>query len=85
VHRGGDGIRRDIELLADADVSLLSERRSVAPHGIHGGSDGAHGENLITRSEGQEVLPSKTTFRARAGETLSVRSPGGGGCGEAGT
>jgi N-methylhydantoinase B len=84
-YRGGDGIRRDIELLADVDVSLLSERRNIAPHGIHGGSDGARGENLITRSEGQESLPSKTTFRARAGETLSVRSPGGGGCGEART
>ncbi|HEX6065756.1 MAG TPA: hydantoinase B/oxoprolinase family protein, partial [Longimicrobiales bacterium] len=82
-YRGGDGIRRDIELLADADVSLLTERREVAPHGIHGGRPGAPGENLITRDEGPEVLPSKTSFRARAGETLSVRSPGGGGCGEA--
>ena len=82
-HHGGDGIRRDIQLLADADVSLLTERRDVAPHGIRGGSAGAPGENLITRNDEAEVLPSKTSFRARAGETLSVRSPGGGGCGEA--
>ena len=84
-HRGGDGIRRDIQLLADADVSLLTERRTIAPHGIHGGGDGATGANLLL-SNGQETeLPSKTTFRARAGDTLSVRSPGGGGCGEART
>ena len=80
--RGGDGIRRDIELLVDADVSLLSERREIAPHGIHGGSAGARGENLLVREGVAQKLPSKTTFRARAGDTLSVRSPGGGGCGQ---
>ncbi len=82
-HTGGDGIRRDIELLADADVSLLSERREVAPHGIHGGADGERGKNIIIRNGESTELPSKTTFRARAGETVSVRSPGGGGCGKA--
>jgi N-methylhydantoinase B len=83
--RGGDGIRRDIQLLADADVSLLSERRKVAPHGIRGGEAGARGENILQRAGEESQLPSKTTFRARAGDTLSVRSPGGGGCGEART
>jgi N-methylhydantoinase B len=82
-HRGGDGIRRDIELLVDMDVSVLSERRVIAPHGLHGGSDGACGENLLMRAGTANILPSKTTFRARAGDTLSLRSPGGGGCGDA--
>jgi N-methylhydantoinase B len=81
--RGGDGIRRDIELLADMDVSLLSERRVVAPHGIHGGGAGARGQNLLLRAGETIELPSKTTFRAQAGDTLSLRSPGGGGCGQA--
>ena len=83
-HRGGDGIRRDIELLADADVSLLSERRRVAPHGIQGGSDGATGVNVLQHEGATTELPSKTSFRARAGDILSINSPGGGGCGPAG-
>ena len=82
-HRGGDGIRRDIELLAEADVSILSERRVTAPHGIRGGDDGARGENVLIRDDSETVLPSKTTFRASAGDILSLRSPGGGGCGQA--
>jgi N-methylhydantoinase B len=82
-YRGGDGIRRDIELLADMDVSLLTERRSIAPHGIQGGGDGARGANLLIRDGEEQTLPSKATFRAQAGDLLSLRSPGGGGCGSA--
>jgi N-methylhydantoinase B len=80
-HRGGDGIRRDIELLTDMDVSILSERRAIAPHGIQGGESGARGENILSHGEEQTQLPSKTTFRATKGDVLSLRSPGGGGCG----
>jgi N-methylhydantoinase B len=80
-HRGGDGIRRDIHLLTDMDVSILSERRSIAPHGIHGGDSGAPGENILLRSNIETPLPSKTTFRAAKDDVLSLRSPGGGGCG----
>jgi N-methylhydantoinase B len=79
--RGGDGIRRDIELLTEMDVSLLSERRLIAPHGIDGGGDGAPGQNVLVRENAEEVLASKATLRARSGDTLSLRSPGGGGCG----
>lgn len=81
--RGGAGIRRDIELLTDMDVSLLSERRTTAPHGIAGGGDGATGENILIREGVESRLPSKTTFRALAGDILSLRSPGGGGYGQA--
>jgi N-methylhydantoinase B len=82
-HKGGDGIRRDVQILADADVSLLSERRTRAPKGLHGGGEAARGENILVNEAGETPLPSKTTFRVKAGETLSLRSPGGGGCGEA--
>ena len=82
-HHGGAGIRRDIELLVDMDVSLLSERRVIAPHGIQGGGDGLRGENVLIRNGEERALPSKTTFRAQAGDTVSLRSPGGGGCGDA--
>ncbi len=82
-HRGGDGLVRDIELLTDADVNLLTERRRRGPAGRTGGADGAPGENRVIRASGEEVVPGKATVRLAAGDVLSVRSPGGGGWGDA--
>jgi N-methylhydantoinase B len=82
LHRGGDGARKDVLLLADADVSLLSERRERAPAGLAGGFDAEPGFNCITRNHVEEPLPAKTTFRAYAGDVISIRSPGGGGWGQ---
>lgn len=78
---GGDGVRRDLEILVDADVSLLTERRSQGPHGLAGGEDGAPGENVLIRDGVASPLPAKATFRIRAGDVVSLRSPGGGGWG----
>jgi N-methylhydantoinase B len=82
-HAGGSGVQRDIELLCDATVSLLTERRLLRPRGAAGGADGAPGENLLTGDAGTVALPAKATFEARAGDVLSIRSPGGGGWGRA--
>ncbi len=81
-HDGGDGLRRDVQILTDADVSLLSERRRRAPAGSQGGQSGQPGQNRLLRNNQEQELPSKTTFRASAGDVLSIRSPGGGGWGE---
>jgi len=80
-HRGGDGLRRDIQILGDARVTLLSERRLQGPRGAGGGEDGAPGENVLIREGREEKLPGKVTFDALAGDVISVRSPGGGGWG----
>lgn len=80
-HPGGDGLRRDVQLLGDAEVSLLTERRHFPPRGLAGGEDGARGENVLIRDGAEQTLPSKTTFFARAGDVISVRTPGGGGWG----
>jgi N-methylhydantoinase B len=81
-HAGGDGLRRDVLLLADADVSLLTERRRVGPQGLAGGGAGATGENVLVRAGYESQLPAKTTFRGLAGDILSLRTPGGGGWGK---
>jgi N-methylhydantoinase B len=78
LHHGGDGVRRDIELLVDAEVSLLSERRIHAPRGAAGGGDGARGENVLIRAGREEPLPAKATLQLFAGDIISIRSPGGG-------
>ena len=48
--RGGDGLIREIELLADAEVTLLADRRKFRPYGLEGGDDGAPGRAFVTES-----------------------------------
>ncbi len=48
-HRGGDGLRRVIELQASATATLLSERRETAPWGLAGGEPGQPGRNWLRR------------------------------------
>lgn len=77
--RGGDGVRRDIELLADAQVTILSERRVFAPYGLAGGEPGQPGRNVLIRDGNEETLPGKITLAAQAGDVISIQTPGGGG------
>jgi len=82
-HKGGDGIYREVELLADATVTILSERRTRAPYALAGGQAGARGENWLIPAGGAEPepLPGKTTIRAAAGDRIGIATPGGGGFG----
>ena len=82
LHIGGDGIVREIEVLTDAQVTLLADRRSRGPYGLAGGADGAPGRSLIIRRNGsEEEIPGKTSVRLRSGERVRIESPGGGGWG----
>ncbi|MHA1974313.1 MAG: hydantoinase B/oxoprolinase family protein [Candidatus Hodarchaeales archaeon] len=81
--RGGDGIIREIECLVDSSVSLQTERRKFVPYGLKGGSEGKKGVNLKKRLDGtQEVLPGRAILRFKAGESLIILTPGGGGYGK---
>jgi N-methylhydantoinase B len=83
-YRGGLGLRRDLTCLArSARVSFLTDRRLAQPYGMAGGEAGATGENVLIR-DGQEIpLPSKGVIELHRGETISIRTPGGGGYGPA--
>ncbi len=82
LHVGGHGIVREIEVLTDAQVTLLADRRSRGPYGLASGADGAPGRTLIIRRDGaEEELPGKTSVRLRSGERVRIESPGGGGWG----
>ncbi|HTC93463.1 MAG TPA: hydantoinase B/oxoprolinase family protein [Terriglobales bacterium] len=78
-YSGGKGIVREIELLADADVTVLADRRKRGPYGLGGAPDGEPGKTSLVRRDGsQEQLPGKMSRRLRRGERIRIESPGGG-------
>ncbi len=83
---GGEGIERDLQVLEDVTVSLITERRVSRPWGLAGGGPGAVGENWLLPQgdeERAERLPDKCTIRLEAGDVLRMLTPGGGGWGTA--
>jgi N-methylhydantoinase B len=76
-HRGGDGVVRELRVLEDCRLSLVSERRARAPQGACGGGPAEPGRNLLNGEE----LPAKVTRTVRAGDVIRVETPGGGGFG----
>jgi N-methylhydantoinase B len=80
-HGGGDGIVREIELLADAQVTLLADRRTFPPYGLSGGESGALGHTHLITSAGEKELPGKCSIAAHKGDIIRIETPGGGGWG----
>ena len=77
--RGGDGVVRELRVLEDCRLSILSERRAEAPKGERGGAPGAPGRNLLNG----RPLPAKLTSDLSAGDVVTIETPGGGGFGGA--
>ena len=75
---GGDGITREFEFLAPAEVTILSDRRSRGPYGLQGGAAGQPGRNSLRKRNRTRSLSAKTKFEVKSGETLRIDSPGGG-------
>ncbi len=80
-HWGGEGVIRELELLADTTVTLLSERRVLSPYGLEGGQPAQPGLNQVKRGNGWETLPAKFSLPLKAGDRFKVSTPGGGGWG----
>ncbi len=81
---GGDGLVRHYALREPATISMLSERRLIAPWGLQGGADGRTGDNrLYRRDRPAETLPGKFTVQGQPGDSLRIATPGGGGWGPA--
>ena len=76
-HRGGDGVVRELRVLEPCRLSLLSQRRRIAPAGQAGGSPGLPGRNLLNGDE----LPPFASHDLAAGDLLRIETPGGGGYG----
>ncbi len=81
LHRGGDGITRSYRFLGKTRVSLLSERRKLAPYGLAGGHSGLLGENILIHEKKRRKLSGKLDFETEADDLLILKTPGGGGWG----
>jgi N-methylhydantoinase B/oxoprolinase/acetone carboxylase alpha subunit len=78
--RGGDGVIRHFKFLKALKISLLSQRRRIAPFGFAGGEAGKVGENVRRLIDGTQIqLEGNTSYHAEAGEELMICTPGGGG------
>lgn len=86
-HRGGCGLVREVEVLADdARLSVLSDRNIVPPAGVNGGASGAPNRYTVRRGD-ETFLPSAfpgkvANFPLAAGDVVIMESSGGGGCGD---
>jgi N-methylhydantoinase B len=77
IHRGGDGVVREVRVLEPCRLSLLTQRRTLAPRGAEGGADGLPGRNLLNGEE----LPAFASVDLQSGDLLRIETPGGGGYG----
>jgi 5-oxoprolinase (ATP-hydrolysing) len=74
---GGDGVIRELELLAPMTVSFLAERRRTVPFGIAGGGAAQPGRNFVNDRE----VPGRARRDLARGDRVRLETPGGGGFG----
>jgi N-methylhydantoinase B len=79
--QGGDGVVREIETLAPARMSLLSDRRKHAPYGLSGGEEAAVGHDAIISQGSVRQIASKGSWELQPGDRVRIETPGGGGYG----
>lgn len=81
---GGNGLVREIEFLANLQLSLLTSRRTRSPFGLAGGGDGQRGINRLWSKERQQWqdLSWYTQRSVETGDVLRLETPGGGGYGK---
>jgi N-methylhydantoinase B len=79
--RGGDGVVRELELLTDAQVTILSDRRKTRPYGLKGGKAGKAGKTILISQNSERVLASKDSVFVQKGDRVRIETPGGGGFG----
>ena len=79
---GGNGVVREIQFLQKLEVSILSNRRKVKPFGINKGESGKNGENyIIKKNKNISKLGYVSHIKVNNGDTLVIKTPGGGGYG----
>ncbi len=80
-HRGGDGIVRAFRVTAPTTVSILGDRFRLRPWGLRGGGSGYPARVIVTRSGQPETWSGRARSDLRAGDSVRLETPGGGGYG----
>lgn len=81
-YHGGDGIQRKTRFNEAMTVSLLTGHRRIPPYALKGGGAGKTGENIVEKSDGQQIrLGSTVSVKVQAGDAIIIKTPGGGGFG----
>jgi 5-oxoprolinase (ATP-hydrolysing) len=82
-HRGGNGVKRELEFLEDVTLTVLTQHRTTAPYGMKGGMPGRSGSQMVRRKNGNiEPLEFIDTSELKAGDRFIIETPGGGGFGK---
>ena len=85
-HRGGFGVSYRVRLLrGDAKASFMMDHGRTGPHGLAGGLPGACNQIEVRRGNLVEEPPHLSKgegYHLAPGDTVQVRTPGGGGLGD---
>jgi len=75
--RGGEGLIREYVFLADAQLTILSDRRKHMPWGLATGKNAKTGVNTLNA----KPLLAKQSLHVRSGDVVCIKTAGGGGFG----
>ena len=82
-YRGGTGLRKDVELLAESAVMTgLGDRHVNPPFGIFGGKPGALAHTILNPNGNAQELGSKEVVNLMKGDVVSFQLSGAGGYGD---
>ena len=81
--RGGCGVTRELLFHEDMKLSVLSNRRRVAPYGMSGGEEGERGRHWVVRAKTGTVVAMEACDQVdiHKGDTFVIQTPSGGGYG----
>ncbi|HLC16474.1 MAG TPA: hydantoinase B/oxoprolinase family protein, partial [Thermodesulfovibrionia bacterium] len=83
LHKGGNGLIREIEFLKPMQAAILSERRIYPPYGLNGGEPGQTGKNLLIKKNGMIInIGGKGELELEKTDRICIATPGGGGFGK---
>ena len=83
-HKGGEGVDRRMRFLEPMTVNMIAGHRIVPPYGVAGGKPGALGENYVVHANKQLTnLGTKGQIEVVKDDIFILKTPGGGGFGEA--
>ena len=83
LHRGGDGLIRELVFQRPLELSVLTQHRVAGPFGLEGGEAGAPGRQTLIRESGERVeMGSVDGCSVESGDRLVLQTPGGGGWGK---